>query len=210
MRTRCIHLVTSVALVLVCAGVGQAQQFTGGVRGTVSDAAGVVPGAAVTLTNEGTSIARETTSNGVGEYAFMAVPPGAYTLRVSLAGFKTLERRGLVLGTQEFLTLDLRLDVGAVEEAITVTADAPLLERSNASMGADLDRETMDMLPTHGRNAFLMAITVPTVATMNFPIFDRQQDQFANSFVSMGGGGIAANNYLLDGVPITDLRAWLW
>ena len=205
MRTNWFQLVTCTSLLLGCTGVVQAQQFTGGIRGTVSDAGGVTPGAAVTLTNEGTNIARETMSNAVGEYALVAVPPGTYALRVSLGGFRTAERRGLILGTQEFLTLDVALEVGAIEEEVTVTADAPLLDRANASTGADLDRETLDTLATHGRNAFLMSITVPTVELLGVPFFDRQQDQNASSQISMGGGGVRANNYLLDGVPITDL-----
>ena len=70
-----------------------AQQFTGGLRGAVGDANGVIPGVAVTLTNDGTHIARETASNETGQYKFSAVTPGTYTLKATLQGFKTYERR---------------------------------------------------------------------------------------------------------------------
>ncbi len=200
-----VHLVVT-ALLLAGSGVGAAgQQFTGGIRGSVRDATGVIPGVAVGLINEGTNASRQTFTNAVGEYAFPAVPPAIYTIRATIAGFKTFERRGLVIGTQEFLTLDLPLEVGDVAEAITVTADASVLERTNASQGADLDRETLDALPSRGRNAFLMAVTIPTVVALNQPHFDRQQDQSNASLISLGGGGIRANNYLLDGVPISEL-----
>src|SRR6187200_1283204 len=68
-----------------------AQSFQGGLRGAVKDANSVIPGATVTLTNEGTAVVRTTVSNGVGEYVFAAVAPGTYTVRASLAGFKTFE-----------------------------------------------------------------------------------------------------------------------
>ena len=181
------------------------QQFTGGMRGTVSDAQGIIPGVTVTLTNEGTTVARDTVTNEVGEYSFPAVPPATYSVRTSLPGYKTFERRGLTIGTQEFLTIDLLLEVGTVEEEITVTADAPLIETSNASVGDLLDREILESLPAPGRNAFLIAVTIPTVNPIGDPQFNRQQDQSNASRVSLGGGGIRANNYLLDGVPITEL-----
>ena len=79
-----------------------AQTYQGGVRGAVRDAGGVVPGADVALVNEETAVERTTISNAVGEYAFPNVAPGVYTLRASLAGFKTFESRGILVGTQEF------------------------------------------------------------------------------------------------------------
>ena len=181
------------------------QQFTGGMRGTVSDAQGIIPGVTVILTNEGTTVARDTITNEVGEYAFPAVPPATYSVRTSLPGYKTFERRGITIGTQQFLTIDLLLEVGTVEEEITVTADAPLIETSNASVGDNLDREILESLPAPGRAAFLIAVTIPTVMPVGDPQFNRQQDQTNASRISLGGGGIRANNYLLDGVPITEL-----
>lgn len=179
-----------------------AQTFTGGLRGAVRDPNGVIPGVAVTLTNEATAVARETTTNDVGEYNFPAVQPGTYTLRASLTGFKTYENRGVRIGTQQFITLDITLEVGALQETITVTGAAPLIETSNASTGGVLDRQALEVLPAPGRNAFLVGITVPTVTPVGDPQFNRQQDQTNASRVSLGGGGIRANNYLLDGVSI--------
>ncbi len=98
------------------------------------------------------------------------------------------------------------LEVGTLQETVTVTGAAPLIETSNASTGGTLDREVLETLPAPGRNAFLIGITVPTVMTAGDPQFNRQQDQSNASLVSLGGGGIRANNYLLDGVPITELR----
>src|SRR5829696_4025390 len=89
-----------------------AQQFTGGVRGAVRDANGVIPGVAVTLTNEATNISRDVVTNEVGQYNFPAVPPGTYTLKSQLSGYKTFESKGITVGTQQFVTMDVVLEVG--------------------------------------------------------------------------------------------------
>lgn len=193
-------------LVLLWAPMATAQQFTGGVRGAVRDANGVIPGVTVTLVNEATNISRETVTNDVGQYNFPAVAPGKYTLRAQLSGYKRHESKGLVVGTQQFITLDIPLEVGAIEESITVTGQSPLIDTSTASTGGTLDKATLEALPAPGRNAFLIGITVPTFTPVGDPQFNRQQDQTNASRVSLGGGGIRANNYLLDGVPITELR----
>ena len=183
-----------------------AQQFTGGVRGAVRDANGVVPGVAVTLTNQATNISREVVTNDVGQYNFPAVPPGTYTLKANVTGYKTYESKDLTVGTQQFITLDITLEIGAIEESITVTGQSPIIDTSTASTGGVLDRAALESLPAPGRNAFLIGITVPTFTPVGDPQFNRQQDQTNASRVSLGGGGIRANNYILDGVPITELR----
>ena len=123
-----------------------------------------------------------------------------------MQGFKTFERRGIRIGTQQFVTLDITLEVGTVSETITVTADAPLIETSNASHAEVLDTKTLETLPSVGRNVFLMAVTVPTVQSSGDTHWNRMQDQSGASTMSVGGGGVRANNYLLDGFPITDLQ----
>ena len=109
-----------------------AQTFHGGLRGAVREAGGVVPGVTVTLINEATNVSRTTQTNHLGEYAFVNVDPGDYTLKVTMQGFKGIENRGIHVGTQQFLTLDLTMEVGRLEENITVTAAAPVIETSNA------------------------------------------------------------------------------
>ncbi|PYR49092.1 MAG: hypothetical protein DMF89_13720, partial [Acidobacteria bacterium] len=183
----------------------RAQQFTGGLRGAVKDAAGVIPGVAVTLVNEETTAARNTVSNEAGEYLFSAVNPGTYTLRAVLQGFKTFDEKGIRIGTQQFITLDIIMEVGQIAEELTVRGQAPLIETSNASLGASIGQEALQNLPSPGRSAFTMAVTIPTVNPVGDPQFQRQQDRTNLSRVSLGGGGIRANNYLVDGVAIGNL-----
>ena len=193
-------------LVPLATSTAWAQTFTGGVRGVVTDANGVIPGVTVTLTNESTNAARSEVSNEQGLYNFAAVPPGTYTVKAELTGFKTFENKGIRVATQQFVTMDIRLDVGQLQETITVTGEAPLIDTSNASTGSVIDSRQLEALPSAGRSAFLFAVTVPTVVASGDAQFNRQQDQTNASLLSLGGGARRANNYLVDGVPITDLR----
>src|SRR6185369_9889929 len=107
---RRFRLAVCTLLVLAGAAAVGAQQFTGGVRGAVRDANGVIPGVAVTITNEGTNISREVTTNDVGQFNFPAVPPGTYTLKSQISGYKTFESKGVIVGTQQFVTIDIVLE----------------------------------------------------------------------------------------------------
>src|SRR5881296_752395 len=183
------------------------QGFQGGLRGAVRDPGGaLIPGVEVSLINEGTNVARNTLSNEVGEFVFSFVAPGTYSLRAALAGFKTFERGGINIGTQQFITIDISLEVGARAEEVKVVADAPLVETSTASTGGALPSLLLEQLPNTGRNPFMMALTVPNVIHTGNTFYVRMQDQTNSSLLSLGGGPIRGNNYLLDGVPITDLR----
>src|SRR6188472_2162990 len=135
-----------IALVLMTSGAA-AQTYQGSVRGNVHDAQGVIPGVEVTLTNEATNAARTVVSNEVGEYAFASVLPGTYTVKVVLPGFRTEERRGLRVGTQQSLVQDFALSIGQLEEQVTVTGASPLVERSSATVASSLDKTALEATP---------------------------------------------------------------
>ena len=187
------------------ASSARAQGFQGGVRGAVRDANGVLPGATVVLTNEATNISRTTVTNEVGEFTFPAVAAGAYSLKATLAGFKTFDQTGVAIGTQQFVTLEIVLEVGPLEEVVQVVG-TPIIETSNASVGDVLTAETMKNLPSLTRNAFMMAAQAPTYLANVDPRQSRMQDQSGTSLVSLGGGLRGQNNYVIDGVPITDVQ----
>jgi hypothetical protein len=172
----------------------------------VSDSSGVIPGVTVTLTNEGTNISRTTVTNEAGEYPFLAVPPGVYSIKMTLNGYKTFERKGLTIGTQQFITLDVVLEIGGIQEVVEVVGGAPLVENSNASVGDVLSSQVIAGLPSLTRNAFMMAAQAPTYLANVDPRQSRMQDQSGTSLVSLGGGLRGQNNYVIDGVPITDVQ----
>ena len=146
-------------LVVVTAGSVFGQGFQGGIRGSLKDSGGVVPRVELTLTNEQTNVKRSTVTNERGEYVFANVDPGNYKVTAALQGYKTVDRGGIRVATQQFLTLDLVMEVGAITESVTVTGQAPLIETGNASQGTVLDSAALQSLPAPGRNAFMIGTT---------------------------------------------------
>ena len=199
-----MRAITTLAIVLLSATGTWAQSFQGSLRGAVKDAQGVIPGAEVFLINEATNASRSVMSNEVGEFAFTNILPGTYTVRVSLVGFKTEERRGFTIGTQQQLVLDFQMEVGAISEQVTVTGEAPLVERASATVATTMRAADIAALPIFGRNTFYSAISTPNVIQSGDPQFVRYQDQSNASLLSLGGGPRRGNAYLLEGVSITD------
>lgn len=183
-----------------------AQTFLGGIRGSVTDKSGaVIPEAKVTLTDEATGIARSTVSNADGGYTFNALNPATYDVVAEKPGFKKLEQKGLVVGTQGFLTSDLELEVGQVSESVNVEADAAEVETANASVGQDIDKQKLDDLPNMGRNPFYETVKISqNIVPGGDAKFNRMEDQSGSSQISIAGGPITGNNYLLDGIAITN------
>src|SRR5205809_4423431 len=117
MRMRAALMLAALA-VAANAGALFGQGFQGGLRGAIKDSGGVVPGVEVTLTNEATNISRSTVTNERGEYAFASVIPGTYGVKAALTGYRTIDRRAIPIGTQQFITLDLTMEVGTLQETI--------------------------------------------------------------------------------------------
>ncbi len=181
------------------------QSYQGGVRGAVNDQAGaVVAGVKVTLIDESAGSTRSTLTSEVGEYAFTQVVPATYSVIAEAPGFKKFERKGVTIATQQFVTLDLKLEIGAVTESVQVTEEAPLLEGSTASQGQVIDRQKLVDLPNLGRNPFMMSKVAQNVTPVGNPAYNRMQDQSGSSQITIAGGPVRGNNYLLDGIPITD------
>src|SRR3954465_14330086 len=165
------------ALLVATTGVAFGQGFQGGLRGSIKDAGGVIPGVEVTLTNEQTNLKRSVVTNERGEFVFSNIDPATYGVKATLQGYKTIDRGGIRIGTQQFLTLDLTMEVGSITENVTVTGEAPLIDTSNASTGTTLDSAALQTLPSPGRNAFMIGASVPTVVPSGDAQFNRQQDQ---------------------------------
>jgi hypothetical protein len=195
------------ALALLCAlaAVAHGQSYQGGLRGSLHDNAGnALSNVTLTLTNEATRLTRTTVTNANGEYVFDRVDPGKYKLEATSGGFKKLER-SVVIETQQQLLLDLVMEVGAVTETVVITDDAPLIESANASVGQVITKQFLSDLPNTGRNPFSLAAISPNYVPAGNPTFNRQQDQSGSSQISLAGGPVRGNNYLLDGVPIADI-----
>ena len=120
-------------LLATTAGLASAQEFRGGISGRVTDTSkGRLPGATVTVTNIATNVAATTTTNGEGDYTILYLTPGNYTLSVELSGFKKMVRDAIEVRVGDKLAIDATLDVGRMEETVTVTAESHCSRRAAA------------------------------------------------------------------------------
>ena len=160
----------------------------------------------MTLTEQSTGIVRTASSEAGGGFSFPDLNPSTYTITVEKAGFKHLDRKNIIVSTQEFLIVDLKLDVGDLTQSVSVVAnDVPLLETENASTGQLIDNQKLADLPNMGRNPFYEGIKISqNVTPGGDPKYNRMEDQSGSSQVSIAGGPITGNNYLLDGISITN------
>ncbi len=144
-----IKQITSLlALSVLGASLALGQVATGSLGGTVVDANGAsVPGAKVTATNVATNLKIETTTTDAGLYVFPTLKTDVYTIVVEKAGFKRLNRSNIEIRIAQRLDLDLKLEVGDVQQTIDVTADAPLLETSTSERGQTFSTKFMADIP---------------------------------------------------------------
>ena len=113
-------------------------QTSGDITGEVHDASGaVVPGAAVSVQDEGTGAHRSATSNGAGVYSFPSLLPGSYTVKVEKAGFRPITRKEVLLQVQQTIRIDFAMELGNVNQAVEVEGGAPQLDTENATVGSE-------------------------------------------------------------------------
>src|SRR5215510_15255503 len=140
MRLRLITVGWLLALLLgLSASSAFAQRNTATFAGIVVDTSGgILPGADVTLTNEGTGIVERQVTSPTGEFVFNYVPGGSYKLTISISGFKTFTAQGISLGAAESVRRTFRLEVGAMEESVTVSGEAPLVNTASPEQRINL------------------------------------------------------------------------
>jgi hypothetical protein len=172
-----------------------AQDTAGKIVGTVSDrTGGVVGGAKVTVTNTGTGVARETSTDRQGYYQMLELPIGRYEVAAEAVGFsRTLVAAKNSLEINQTLRIDLTLEVGAVKDVVTVEGGASAVETENSTIGATVSGNAILELPLNGRNTLDLLATQPGVTPMNGDA-PRQAGAY-----SIGGGRSDSVTYLLDG-----------
>jgi hypothetical protein len=156
--------------VLVATASSVAHAQTSSLTGVVVDTAGgLVPGATVTVLNNATQVALESTSNTVGQFSFPALPIGSYTVTVSLAGFKTFVAKDVRLLGGQVGNVSATLEVGDVTETIQVKAGSELVQTQSATVASTLSVEQLQGLPLVSRNALYAVALLPGVATTGGP-----------------------------------------
>ena len=197
LRVTFVILVISTLLSLVT-GVASAQVDTGTILGTVTDqSGGVVAGASVTLTNQGTDLELTTVTSNTGDYIFTPIKIGTYKVTVSKSGFRTFSHINIVVNVQAQVKVDFALEPGVVTETVEVTAAAPLLQTQSATVGQTVGSRQITDLPLPSQNyTFLaqLAAGVTTVATGGGGRFNSTGGFVANGLPA------PLNNYILDGI----------
>jgi hypothetical protein len=139
-------------------------QNRGTISGYVKDTSGgMITSARVTLTNERTGEVRNATSDTTGNYQFLGLISGSYTIESEVSGFKRARNTGVILEVDSNVRADVTLEVGAVTESVSVTADASLVDTRSAETSAIIDGKRLMDLPVNGRNVFRLASTLPGV-----------------------------------------------
>ena len=131
---------TALGLLLFFACCATAQDFRAKLTVTVSDPSGLaVPGATLDLTNANNGEVSSAKANETGVHSFLFLLPGSYNLKVSAPGFKPAVRENIVLQSYQASGLEIRMEVGGVADAVTVTDEGALLQTETASRGMNVD-----------------------------------------------------------------------
>ena len=193
---------------LLLLGSSALAQTAGEISGTVTDPAGaIIPGATIRVTNPTTNIERVTQTNSSGAYSVPALPPGEYTLRVSMVAFGTLVRNNITLQVNQVARLDIALQLGNVAEVVEVTGGAPVLETESASIGTVIENQRIVELPLNGRNYLQLASLIPGANSSGAfsNVTNQRQGGTRSQFnISISGNRIFYNHYMLDGIENSD------
>src|SRR5947207_2474907 len=182
-----------------------AQRITACIRGTVTDSTGaVVPGATVTVKNENTGFSRSTVTNGVGSYSFGELPTGTYTVEVSLAGFKTVIRTGIILDVADVRAEDVQVEAGALSETVTVESPAVAIQTIGGEVAGLVTGEQVRELPLNGRNFLQLGTLMPGVSQGDgFNTKDR--GLMSGIELAVSGSGLGGNLWMVDGANNNDV-----
>jgi hypothetical protein len=197
-------LVTSVlstALVVVFAPAGSAQAVKGSLVGNIMDPAGfALPGVTVTITEVNTGIAYSAVTNESGNYTFSNLKDGKYRVGAELSGFKRVVRDGVDVPVNATVRVDLKMEVGAVEESVTVVGESPLLQTDRADTSRIIESIHLAEVPLgFNRNFQGMMITVPGALRLQRPHSDffNAQDSLSTN---VNGQSRLANNVQIEGI----------
>jgi hypothetical protein len=200
----------SILAVLLLAGTAAFGQGTSAsLTGQITDSSGaVMPGATVTATNTGTSLAQIAISNGEGIYLIAPLPPGHYKLTVESKGFERYEQVGIELLANINATQNVALKTGTVQDTVTVTENAELINTTSAELGTSVNEAAVTQLPLNGRDPSSLVFLAPGTTSV---LMGGGQPGIQAGFsfptetgASANGGRQGSTEYLLDGVPNMD------
>jgi hypothetical protein len=197
-RLRALAILSVLLGALAFGGAALAQSSNATLQGTVTDmSGGVLPGVVVKLQSPATGLAREVVANAAGVYVFNFVPAGGYLITAELSGFKSVRQENIRLEVGQNLELDLKMEVGRLEEVVDVQAATPLLDHSSPSIGNVIQASQLRELPLAGRHwAGLMLLAPGAINTGD-------GTHLSTRFV---GRARDDNNWTFDGIDATGVK----
>jgi hypothetical protein len=203
-QQRAALLPLALAFVALLPGLALAQTGAASITGIVHDQSGAAaPGVTVTATNNATNVNYTAVSNQAGNYIVPSVPVGTYIIRAELSGFKTATTRPITLEAKQIARLDLKMEVGGIQDTVEVTAEAPVLQTESATVGEVISGNTVQSLPLNGRNVGQLALLLPGTMTYNPKGFTNIGSVNMNRpFVN--GNREQTNNFTVDGLDVNE------
>jgi hypothetical protein len=194
------------ATVLLLGGcfTARGQSTFGSISGTVKDASGAaIAGAEVTLTSTATGAKETFTTDQNGLYTFLNVNPGEYSVDVDKTGFKRFKQASIDVQVQQTVRIDANLEVGAESQTVEVTAQTPLIQTDNASLGQVIDERKTNETPLNGRNVFnLITLSPAAIAQGGSGGSQVGQNPFSWGNYQVGGSFGNESAEYVDGQPV--------
>jgi hypothetical protein len=194
-RLQSVPLVILFALLSI-PRIALGQAGTASVFGDVKDQQGAnLPGATVTLTSADTGAVRTTVTSQSGSYRFVAIPPGLYSVKVELTGFRTAVHEKLQVAVDTQTSLEMKMELGSLSETVEVTGRSPIINTTDASLGNVISGQQIQMLPLEARNP------VGLLSLQAGAVYLPSNDQRSGS---VSGARSDQSNVTLDGVDVND------
>lgn len=185
-----------ITLIAAAPALAQSQAINATIEGTITDTSGaVLPGVSVTITARDTGLEQVVVTNAAGVYRAALLPLGGYRLTAELQGFKTHEQLGVTLSAGETEVINIRLDVGAMTETVTVTGEGPVADPARISLGRTIGEAEIRNLPNIARNTFNFALLQPNVTGF-------ENEEFGATRMNANGSQMRTN-YQIDGSSAT-------
>ncbi|HXZ33488.1 MAG TPA: carboxypeptidase-like regulatory domain-containing protein [Terriglobales bacterium] len=205
--SRCLSfcLVTiAVPILLISSTPGQST--SGRILGRVADPTGaVLADVTITLTNQATGVSRTGQTNSSGDYNFVEVQPGTYTVTFEETGFKKNVQKDIIVNVNQVVNLNSTLQIGQTQEVVEVTSEAPQVDTTSTQLGAVINNRSVNELPLNTRDTYQFLQLQPGVQAQlgngNGSLFYGSQD---TGSVSVNGGRTRANNFSVNGGDAND------
>ncbi len=207
-RRLCALAAVMLAAAVLAVPAARAQVLYGSIVGNVTDSSGAaVPGATVTIQQSETRLKRELVTDASGAYHFTAVPTGTYSVKVTMDGFRTYDRAAVPVSLNSIARVDAKLEVGALNETVSVSAESPTLQTDRAEVRSELKaRELTDLPVPIGRNYQQLFKTLPGF-TPPADAHSIPSNPSRALVFNVNGASRSSNNTRIDGVSTTNI--WL-